>query len=73
MQTKPGKRRKVVGYIRVSRPEQEQNGISLDGQADQLRDYARRNNLDLTHIFEDARSAFGRFSSDRAGLLQAIA
>ena len=73
MQAKGNNRRKVVGYIRVSTPEQEKNGISLDSQPGQLRDYASGHNLDLTGIFEDGQSAHGRRSSNRPGLLQAIA
>ena len=64
--------RKVVGYVRVSTRKQEESGISIDGQTDLLRDYARRRKLDLVGIYDDAASGYSRGSASRGGLVSAI-
>ena len=62
----------VGGYIRVSTEEQEKHGMSLDGQADLLRDHARRKGWRLIGLHEDALSASSKHGASRLGLLNAI-
>lgn len=65
--------KKAIGYIRVSTMRQHDGGISLNSQAELLRNFAKQKSLDLVGICEDAHSAYGRRSSSRPSLLEAIA
>jgi DNA invertase Pin-like site-specific DNA recombinase len=71
-QTKQTKIRRVIGYVRVSTREQEQNGISLDAQSALLREYAHQQSMELVGICEDAQSAYDQHSSKRPGLREAL-
>ncbi|WP_162931798.1 recombinase family protein [Sulfitobacter sp. D7] len=66
------KKRRVIGYVRVSTREQEQKGISLDAQSALLRDYAHEKSMDLLGICEDAQSAYDQHSSKRPGLREVL-
>ena len=44
---------KVVGYARVSTPEQKKKGYGIDTQVREIRKFADDNKLKLAHIFKD--------------------
>lgn len=44
----------AIGYVRVSTEEQAEEGVSLRGQAEKIRQYAALHDLDLVEIVEDA-------------------
>lgn len=46
--------KKAIGYVRVSTEEQAEEGVSLRGQAEKIRQYAALHDLDLVEIVEDA-------------------
>lgn len=64
---------KVVGYIRVSTKRQAEQGLSLDGQAEAIRQWAERHSYNLLSIEEDDCSAHGPAGLARPGLRAAIA
>ena len=50
--------KKAIGYVRVSTEEQAEEGVSLRGQVEKIRQYAALHDLDLVEVVEDAgRSA----------------
>lgn len=61
-----------VGYIRVSTDRQEENGISLAGQAETLRDYVTQHQGLLLTIHADSKSAYRSGASSRGDLMAAI-
>jgi DNA invertase Pin-like site-specific DNA recombinase len=62
--------KKAIGYVRVSTEEQAEEGVSLRGQAEKIRQYAALHDLDLVEIIEDA----GRSAKDlrRPGMARAL-
>lgn len=63
---------KAVGYIRVSTKRQADQGLSLEGQAESIRQWARRHSCDLLSIEEDDCPAHGPAGLARPGLGAAI-
>jgi site-specific DNA recombinase len=49
----PTPKKRAVGYIRVSTPEQAQKGESLDTQRKEIERFARLNRWNLTKVYED--------------------
>lgn len=65
--------RDVIGYLRVSTQKQGDNGISLDGQKEQLRELARAYGLRIRKFYIDTDSALGEDNfSERPGFLDAM-
>jgi site-specific DNA recombinase len=62
---------KAVGYIRVSKETQVQNGISLDTQEDKIRSWAQLNGYELNQIFRDDGIS-GKSVSGRPGIQIAL-
>ena len=48
---------KAVIYARVSSEEQKKEGFSIPAQLDLLRDFARKNNIQIIKEFEEAETA----------------
>jgi DNA invertase Pin-like site-specific DNA recombinase len=48
---------RAVSYTRVSSKEQETEGFSISAQQKLLREYARKNNIQIDHAFEEVESA----------------
>jgi site-specific DNA recombinase len=46
--------KKAIGYVRVSTEEQAEEGVSLRGQVEKIRQYAALHDLDLVEVVEDA-------------------
>lgn len=65
------KRMKVVGYLRVSKDEQEQSGLSLEDQEFKLHSYCELYELELVTILSD--TANGKAMHNRDGLQEALA
>jgi site-specific DNA recombinase len=61
---------KVIGYTRVSTKEQAEGGISLDAQAEKIRQYCELHDHDLVDTIED-RGVSGA-SLERAGAMLAL-
>lgn len=60
---------KAVGYIRVSTEKQEREGEGLERQTQEIRDWCKKQNLQLLSIHEDTASAVGEHSyQQRDGL-----
>ena len=66
-QSDPGSRR-VVGYARVSRDEQERSGLGLDAQRAAILAEVERRNWELAELIEEVASG-GK--ADRSGLTRA--
>ncbi len=63
----------MIGYTRVSTRNQGDNGISLNGQRQQIREWATRNNVRIGKWYTDAASARGEENlSDRKGFNEAV-
>lgn len=62
--------KKAVGYIRVSTKSQEDSGIGLAWQADEIRSAARESGYVVDHIFEDTHTGRGTRSVVRRNGLQ---
>jgi DNA invertase Pin-like site-specific DNA recombinase len=60
----------LIGYARVSTDEQAFYGHGLDAQETKLRDYARRNNAEMTIVKDEGKSGT---SLERPGLMLALA
>lgn len=61
----------VVGYIRVSTNEQKNNGISLDAQEANIRDYAKSKGVKVRHIYKDGGIS-GKNIDKRPGLKRCL-
>ena len=57
---------KHYGYKRVSTPTQEKNGYGLDTQDAAIKDYCKKNNIELSGMFEDV--GISGTNADRHGL-----
>jgi len=63
---------KAAGYIRVSTPSQTEEGKeSLNVQRESIKEFARQQGYELTHIYEDAGISGGSVK-DRHALLQSL-
>ncbi|MBF0344550.1 MAG: recombinase family protein [Nitrospirae bacterium] len=61
---------KTAGYVRVSRNEQTNEGISLENQAQKIRQYCQLNELELTSIITDA--GLSGKTTNRPGLTELL-
>jgi site-specific DNA recombinase len=59
----------AIGYIRVSTEEQARDGVSLDMQADRIRQYARLYDMELLDVIAD-NGISGKSVSGRPGMLK---
>ena len=70
---RPKTSQKVIGYTRVSSHRQEDQGSSLEAQAESIREWAHANAKELVSICSDTASARGPFDKQsRPGLTDAI-
>ena len=60
----PVETQKVVTYVRVTSKDQAKAGYSLELQREELRKYAKENNLEIAKEFSDVASAY---ETDREG------
>jgi DNA invertase Pin-like site-specific DNA recombinase len=70
---KPGATRilsAAIGYTRVSTAEQGKSHLGLDVQAQQIRDYCARENLELLKIHEEVETGKGHDALDRRPILR---
>lgn len=50
-------RRSAIGYVRVSSPGRQEENCSLETQEEGIREYCRREGLDLVAVYEEAETA----------------
>lgn len=62
---------KAVGYIRVSKASQAEDGVSLAAQREKIEAYARLHDLDLVQVLAD-EGISGKRSDNRPGLQEAL-
>lgn len=61
---------RAIGYVRVSTEEQSREGVSLDAQADKLRQYAALDEIELVEIIRDEGQSAKTL--ERPGLQRAL-
>jgi len=61
------KMKKAIGYIRVSTVKQEVEGVSLDEQADKIKDYCKFKDIELIDIIADKGVSAGKPLNSREG------
>ncbi len=66
------KRRKAVAYARVSSLPQSVDSMTLEGQFDAIKAYAKANRMEIVNYEMDEASAHGSGSENRPGLQSAI-
>lgn len=59
---------KAIGYIRVSTEEQVKHGSGLEIQINEIKEYCKKNNIELLHVFEDAGVSGANDVAKRKGL-----
>lgn len=62
---------KYYGYIRVSTKEQSEEGISLENQEKEIREYAKREKHHITHVYKDEGKS-GRTTDKREDLQKVL-
>jgi DNA invertase Pin-like site-specific DNA recombinase len=63
---------KLMAYLRVSTSDQAKNGVGMDAQLHACQTYAKRDGMEINHVFKDEGISGGKELKDRPALLEAI-